>query len=577
MKKAIRVIIPLILILAIIICIGWYLFIYDREFTRDMLLYAARRFDDSGNRVLSSLFYDFAYKQADDNSAVAIELAEQHKKNGNYTKAEYTLSRAIADGGSLELYIALCKTYVEQDKLLDAVQMLNKVSNPDIKAQLDAIRPSAPTCSPDPSTTGAYHTQYITITLSAEAGTLYANRNGEFPSVETDLYEHGITLTDGENVIYSVAISENGLVSPVSIFGFTIGGIIKQMDFVDAAIEKEVRKLLNVNEDKVLFTNDLWTIREFSVPADATTLEDLQHMLFLQKLSMQDGVSGQLSFISGLSDLNELSITDTVVNVDELKLIAKFPRLEKLTLSGCRLSTVSGLETAVNLIYLDLSNNSLRNLSPLKGLTKLKEIHLQHNALNNLAPLSTMQALTALDVSYNALSTLSPLCTIPGLTWIEAGHNYLIDLEEFHKLTALEHLGVSNNSIADLTPLSSCTKLAYLNISDNTIVDLSALSELNNLENLYFSNNQVKELPAWGPECQLINIDGSNNLLASLEPLKGLQQLNNVFMDYNKDIKSVECLASCPILIQVNVFGTKVTDVSSLTSQSVVVNFDPTK
>ena len=99
MKKFFKIVIPIILALAIIACIGWYLFIYDRNFTRDMLLEGARYFDDRGNHAFSGWLYDQAYLHAEDNDAVAIELAQQHKADGNYTKAEYTLTRAISDGG----------------------------------------------------------------------------------------------------------------------------------------------------------------------------------------------------------------------------------------------------------------------------------------------------------------------------------------------------------------------------------------------------------------------------------------------------------------------------------------------
>ena len=133
MKKFFKVIIPIILVLAILACLGWYLFIYDRDFTRDILLQGARYFDDKGNHSISGWLYDQAYEQADNNDAVAIELAEQHKADGNFTKAEYTLTKAISDGGSTELYVALCKTYAEQDKLLDVVKLLDAVLAEDRK------------------------------------------------------------------------------------------------------------------------------------------------------------------------------------------------------------------------------------------------------------------------------------------------------------------------------------------------------------------------------------------------------------------------------------------------------------
>ena len=61
MKKAAKFLIPLILGLLIIASIFWYLFIYDRAFTRDTLLNQARYQDINGNSRLSSWFYDAAY------------------------------------------------------------------------------------------------------------------------------------------------------------------------------------------------------------------------------------------------------------------------------------------------------------------------------------------------------------------------------------------------------------------------------------------------------------------------------------------------------------------------------------
>ena len=144
MKKFIRVLVPLLLAVLIIASIGWYLFTYDRGFTRDFLLTQARYNDLHGNSRLSSWFYDLAYNFSNHDENVAIELANLYKADGNYTKAEYTLTNAINSDPSAELFTALCKTYVEQDKLLDAVSLLDKITNPEIKAEIEAQRPDAP-------------------------------------------------------------------------------------------------------------------------------------------------------------------------------------------------------------------------------------------------------------------------------------------------------------------------------------------------------------------------------------------------------------------------------------------------
>ena len=91
MKKATRFLVSLILGLLILASIFWYLFIYDRDFTRDSLLSQARFQSLHGNSRLSSWFYDAAYGFSGHDENVAIELANQYKRAGNYTKAELTL------------------------------------------------------------------------------------------------------------------------------------------------------------------------------------------------------------------------------------------------------------------------------------------------------------------------------------------------------------------------------------------------------------------------------------------------------------------------------------------------------
>ena len=112
MKKATRFLVPLMLGLLIVASIFWYLFIYDRDFTRDTLLEQARFHDLHGNSRMSSWFYDMAYSFSGHDENVAIELANQYKGDGNYTKAEYTLTKSFNDGATVELYTALCKTFV---------------------------------------------------------------------------------------------------------------------------------------------------------------------------------------------------------------------------------------------------------------------------------------------------------------------------------------------------------------------------------------------------------------------------------------------------------------------------------
>lgn len=571
MKKVLRIILPILLCLAIIACTCWYLFVYDRAFTRDILLKCARYSESQGSHAVAEWFYTCAYTQSGNSDAVACELAEQYKSVGNYTKAEYTLTNAIIDGGGVDLYIALSKTYVEQDKLLDAVNMLNGVTNEEIKAQLDAIRPQAPTVTPAPG----FYNQYISVTVQGEGGTLYVNADAQFPSVKADPYSEPIPLKDGESTVYAVTVAENGLVSPAAVYGYTIGGVVEVMDFKDAEMEAAVRELLIVSDTKVLYTNDLWTIKEFTVPESAKDYSALKNMVFLEKLTISGGVAGQLHNIAALSTLSELTVTGITVTQEELSAISTLPSLKKLTLAGCDLAGIAPLANASGITHLDLHGNTVRKLDALSGMTALEVLILEDNAVVDLSALTGCTALSKLDVSGNSITSLAPVAGLSALTWLDAGNNLITELGAVNRLTALEYLNLKSNSLTTVDGISGCTKLTELNIASNSLTDVSSLSSLVDLMYFDFSYNQVKELPAFPKDCALVVINGSNNQITSLERLKGLENLNNVHMDYNTEISSVSPLESCPVLIEVNVYATKVKDVTALTNQSIIVNYNP--
>ena len=572
MKKATKIIIPILLVLAIIVCSAWYLFIYDREFTRDALLTVARMFEGEGNHTAAQWMYKLAYLQDNDNDAVAIELSQQYKDNGNYTKAEYTLYNAIQDGGGINLYIALSKLYVEQDKLLDAANLLNNVTG-QVKKDLESKRPALPTVSQNPG----FYSQYISVSIETSSGTLYANTSNQYPSTLKDKYSAPFTLVEGENTIYAIAVNELGLVSPLAIYRYTIGGVIEEVEFNDQAMEDAVRTLLNSSNSTTLYSNDLWDITEFTVPADAQDYRALKHMTSLEKLSICDGAANQLSHISGMSDLRELGITNTPISDDELQIIGNLGKLEKLVLSNCSLSTISALSDLTSLTYLDLSNNTLRDITAISSMNGLTELYLQANVLTSIDSLSSCKELIKLNVSHNSLDSLSPVYSTTSITWLDASQNAISSIDGIAGLTKLSNLYLSHNKLSDLSSVANCTFLKELAVASNQLENITSLSALNELQFLDFSHNLVIDLPVWDKSSKLVTIDGSYNKIKSLDSLSGLNYLNNVYMDYNENISSVAALAACHRLIRVNVYGTKVKDVSMLTEMSVIVNYDPTK
>ena len=571
MNKAVKIIVPLLLAIIVVFSVCWYLFIYDRDFTQDFLLNRARAADNRGNYSVATWFYDMAYRHSHEDEEVAIELAEQFKSNGNYTKAEYTLSNAIADGGSAKLYMALCKTYIEQDKLLDAVTMLDNIAEPNIKKQLDRIRPKAPDFSPQ----DGYYNEYVKVTLQSGDGQVYMTTDGEYPSINNAPFTGEFQLPGGETTIYALTVGDNGLVSPLRILGYTVAGVIEEITIKDPALDTIIREALNVSEAHSLYTNQLWNVKSITITNEVKDLSELSSMPFLESLTIQEGSYDNLSVLANLTDLKTLKIDGVTLTSDTIKAISALPELTHLSLPRCNLSSISDLSAAVNVTELDLSNNTIRDLEPLSKLTELTQLNLQHNAITQLTALTGASKLKELDISYNSVKSTVALSGCKSLEILRADHNNLTGLEGLDKLPALKLLSVGNNQINDISHLSKSAELAELNIANNKVADLSTLSGILKLSALDFSNNLVTELPDFAGDSPLSTINGSGNQLTSLAPLKGLTQLNYVNMDQNAGISSLSPLKDCSALVEVSVYGTSVTDASALTDLNIIVKYTP--
>lgn len=572
MKKATRFLVSLMLGLLIFASVFWYLFIYDRDFTRDTLLSQARFQALHGNSRLSSWFYDAAYSFSGHDENVAIELANQYKKVGNYTKAELTLTTSIHDQPTVELYTALSKVYVEQDKLLDAVQMLGSISNPAIAQEIDALRPTAPEADQEPG----FFSQYIDVHLSSNADTVYYTTDGTYPSVEGSVYDGGISLPAGETKVCAIAVNKDGLVSPVTTLDYTVTGVIEKVEFTDAAMEAAMRELIHVSSTSTVYTDALWGITEFTAPEDVKDFSDLKYLPNLTKLTIREQNIPTLESLSPLSRLVVLDLTGSTFPAEDLQVLASLPSLSSLTMAECSLSTIAGLENAANLTYLDLHDNTLRNLDVLETMPSLAELDLQHNAVTDLGKLSGLDKLVKLNIGFNAVTTLAPLSSCTRLTWLNADNNQITTLDGVDKLTALTDFSVNNNKIVGVSQLAGLTALQNLGIASNSVSDITMLNGLTKLQSFDFSgNNAISELPDWPDGCALTTIDGSYNTLTSIDSLRNMQNLTHVYMDYNQ-ITNIDALQDCYCLVQVNVFGNAIADVSALRSKDIIVNYDPT-
>lgn len=572
MKKALKIIIPILLILILLFVAYWFFFQYRSDITADVFERWGDRKAEDEDYGGAAKYYGYAHNLNPNDTELSVKLAEAYRQDGNYTKAEYTLVHAIySDADNIDLYLNLSKIYLEQDKMMDAQLMLDHISNETVRAQLDTMRPAAPVISPD----GGKYSDYISVSATyAEGTTCYLTVDDEFPSLKQEPYSEPVALEGGETTVCAIAVSDNGLVSTAVYAGYTIAGVIEDAVFEDASLEAYVQELLNKNGRK-LQTDDLWSIKELEIPDTVTSLTDLRYFVGLESLTAHDIPAADYAFLAEMPHLKNLSLSGCSLSSDALKYIGGCTELETLDLSNCGISNISALSTLNQLNVLNLDDNSINNLTALGKCTALEELHICRNAVTALTPLASLSNLKILDVSLNSIDTIAPIIKCTSLSELNVSDNKLTDLEGIGSLKNLTSLIASKNEIESVEGIEKCTKLEVFNLANNLLVDISGLANIKTLTDINIDYNDVLEVPDFVDDCALVNFSAAHNFLEDCEGLSGLPNLNFINMDYN-NIRDISCLLDCNCLVQVNVFGTYIKDADEFRNRGIIVNYDPT-
>ena len=193
---------------------------------------------------------------------------------------------------------------------------------------------------------------------------------------------------------------------------------------------------------------------------------------------------------------------ESAVTVEDMK------RLIELNLDCKGVYDLTGIEYAVNLKKLIISNIMELDTSALTKLTHLKYLHIECCNLTNedIKVLENLTNLEYLSLKYNKISDISVL-------------------RNLHKL---EELTIIGSNIEDISPLSNLTSLKYLNLSGNKIKDISAMNKLVSLKIVNLDNNQISSVPT---------LEGLNNL-----KLLKLTRNNIHEIGYLGELKSLDSL-----------------------------------
>lgn len=571
MKRALKTGIVLLVLLLLFGGAYLYFFVVSPKTTASVLIYWGNHATDNGRNERAAKLYGWAYELDDTNSHVALSLAQSYAKSGNYTKAEYVLlTTKKAHPDNIDLYLELSRVFLAQDKLLDA-QLLLDGADPSVYDRLNAMRPAAPVFTP----AGGYYAEYIDLDISAESGKIYVSLDEEYPSTFSAPFEK-TTLPGGTTVARALVV-ENGLVSPLTSEEYTITGVVERVSLTDPALDSYVRDLLYLSPTQKMMTSDLWGIKELVVPEDTASLEDLSYFVGLESLTLCSACDSDFSFLANMPNLQSLSLIGCTATTDLLEVIGSCSELKALNLSDCGLSTIASLSGLKKLEVLDLSENFINDLTPLNSCTDLRELNLFDNAITDTAQLAANTELVILNLSSNSLESASGLKGCTKLEELYLSNNSLESLDCIASMPKLRILEAAKNKLLRVDEIGSCPDLERVDLSENVLEAIDGMENLAKLVYLNINYNDVKEIPDFPDESCLQQIYAAHNFLEDLEGLQNLKQLNYVDMDYNNiDSSDIEWLLTCPMLVQINAFGTNVDNIDAFEDTSIIVNYNPT-
>lgn len=552
MKRALKIIIPLLIVVALLVTAGWYFFFLRADLASNVLIRHAASMVSRERYGRAERYYNWAWSLNPTREDIPIALAKTYVADGNFTKAEYTLVKAIsAAPAKTDLYVALSQTYVKQDKLLDAVQMLDRITDEEVKAALTQMRPAPPRLSPE----SGYYTDYIEVSAEADVPYIYLTTDGDYPSTALDLYKEPVTMNGGETAVLAIAVDEQGLVSSVVRNGYTIGGVVEPVELQDPAIDAVVRDQLQLTTDDVIMSDQLWNVISLTLPETVTDLHDLSYFTGLQSLTINQASGLDFSVLTQLPFLRELNLSGCTISSNSLEAIGALVGLESLTLDSCSLTDISSFSRLTQLKTIHLANNTLKDISVLSLMTDLEDVDISNNPLNSISALSTCTRLKSVNISSCNVETLGALK----------------DKDDLVTLIA------SNNQIKEISDLEGCRDLMTLELNNNQISDISVLLKLTNLTRFEADQNKIKEIPDFDEEtCALIFFGADYNEIENLSGLANIHTLNYINLDYNK-ITDLKPLSNNYNLVQINVWDSDISeeDISLLQDKSIIVNYNP--
>ena len=278
-------------------------------------------------------------------------------------------------------------------------------------------------------------------------------------------------------------------------------------------------------------------------------------------------------------DISDLTGLEYAINLEEIWLsenpatdlspLAKCTNLIRLFGWNTNFSELSPLANLTNLEELEIKGGGFRDISSLAKLTNLRVLKFYGPNIADISVVANMKRLKELQFRHNSdLTDISPIAGLTNLVSLDLAFHHASDLSPLKNLTKLETLEITGKEeLTNIEPLRHLINLIDLelrfNITNTHPSDISPLAGLTSLKRLEIFESNLTDISPLANLTNLELLNLSHNRISDISPLTGLTRLRHLNLRTNQ-ISDVSPLAGLPLLEHLNLSGNRISDASPL-------------
>jgi internalin A len=259
--------------------------------------------------------------------------------------------------------------------------------------------------------------------------------------------------------------------------------------------------------------------------------------------------------------------------VDGQKLISlegveKLEALEVLKIYNHDISDLKPLSKLKNIRGLELAKNNIKNASYLRNLSKLEFLNLSYNSLESTRFFSGLKGLKSLECQPCNIMSLKGMEVMKSLQVVDIDAEGITSIAPLRRLKELRSVIISVGDVVDFSPLAGKLKLERLHVEGGGGGALDVLKVLINLREIVLVNNSFTEIPNLSDLKKINRINFSNTKIKKITGLENLSSLENLTLNFNKNLTKIEGLDGLISLRDLEFKGSAIKKMENLNLQS---------